>query len=138
MLSDSFYMLEVYDRVVPSRSLPTLAGLSILVTVLFAFQGFLDFLRSRVLAYIGASIDQKLSDSVFRAVLKLPLMKANGGVGLLALRDLDQVRGFFGGTGLPAIFDLAWVQLCPVVCYIFNLFGGFSSIAGVLGFFVYT
>jgi len=135
MLTGSFYMLEVYDRVVPSRSLPTLAGLSILVTVLFAFQGFLDFLRSRVLAYIGASIDQKLSDSVFRAVLKLPLMKANGGEGLLALRDLDQVRGFFGGTGLPAIFDLPWVPLYLAVCYLFHPWIGFAaSAAGIVLF----
>ncbi len=46
MLTGSFYMLEVYDRVVPSRSMPTLVGLTVLVTVLFAFQGFLDFARS--------------------------------------------------------------------------------------------
>jgi ATP-binding cassette subfamily C protein len=135
MLTGSFYMLEIYDRVVPSRSLPTLIGLTILVTVLFAFQGFLDLIRTRVLIHIGAAIDQKLSDSVFRGILKMPLMKTNGGEGLLALRDLDQIRGFFGGTGLPAFFDLPWVPLYLGICYVFHpLIGLAATAAGVFLF----
>jgi PrtD family type I secretion system ABC transporter len=135
MLTGSFYMLEIYDRVVPSRSLPTLLGLTVLVTVLFAFQGLLDFIRGRVLIHIGASIDHKLSGAVFQGLLRLPLMRANGGEGLLPLRDLDQIRSFFAGTGLPAFFDLPWVPLYVGVCYLFHpALGITAAAAGVFMF----
>src|SRR5437588_12830790 len=51
-LTGSFFMLEVYDRVLPSRSVPTLVGLAVLAAGLYAFQGILDFLRSRILVRI--------------------------------------------------------------------------------------
>src|SRR5262245_41583245 len=54
-LTGSFFMLEIYDRVLPSRSIPTLVGLAVLAVVLYAFQGILDVVRGRVLVRIGAS-----------------------------------------------------------------------------------
>jgi PrtD family type I secretion system ABC transporter len=135
MLTGSFYMLEIYDRVVPSRSLSTLVGLTVLAVILYAFQGLLDFIRSRLLVHIGASIDERLSDRTYQGVLLLPLMKANGGEGLLPLRDLDQIRGFFGGSGLPAFFDLPWVPLYVGVCYVFHpALGAVAAAAGVFMF----
>ena len=64
-LSGSLYMLEVYDRVLTSRSIPTLIGLSVLVAILYAFQGCLDLLRSRVLVRIGRSLGESLSGRVY-------------------------------------------------------------------------
>jgi len=61
MLTGSFYMLEVYDRVLPSRSVPTLVALTILAGVLFVFLGILDLIRSRLLVRVGASLDRSLS-----------------------------------------------------------------------------
>src|SRR4051812_17635428 len=72
-LTGSFYMLEVYDRVLPSRSIPTLVGLSLLALMLFAFQGVLDFIRSRVLVRVSAHLDQRLSARVYDIVVNLPL-----------------------------------------------------------------
>jgi ATP-binding cassette subfamily C protein len=138
MLTGSFYMLEIYDRVVPSRNLPTLVGLTVLVVVLYGFQGFLDFIRSRVLVHIGASVDQRLSEDVYHGVLRLPLMKANGGEGLLPLRDLDQIRGFFSGTGLPAFFDLPWVPLYIGICFVFHPALGIVAAAAGLFMFALT
>jgi PrtD family type I secretion system ABC transporter len=133
MLTGSFYMLEIYDRVVPSRSLPTLLGLTVLATVLFFFQGFLEFLRGRVLVHVGAALDQRISGPVFQGILHLPLMRPNGGEGLLPLRDLDQLRNFFGGTGLSAFFDLPWVPVYLAVCFVFHPAIGFAaSAAGVV------
>ena len=62
-LTGSFYMLEVYDRVLPSRSVPTLVALSILALTLFAFQGVLDVIRSRVMVRIAATLDERLSSA---------------------------------------------------------------------------
>src|SRR5690349_94694 len=62
MLTGSFYMLEVYDRVLPSRSIPTLLGLSFLAATMFLFMGFIDLIRARVLVRIGASLDESLGE----------------------------------------------------------------------------
>jgi ABC-type bacteriocin/lantibiotic exporter with double-glycine peptidase domain len=73
MLTGSFFMLQVYDRVLPSRSVPTLIGLLVLATILYAFQGGLDLVRSRISARIGRFLDETLSLRVYDAVVRLPL-----------------------------------------------------------------
>ena len=98
-LTGSFYMLEVYDRVLPSRSVPTLVALSILALTLFAFQGVLDVIRSRVLVRIAATLDERLSSRVYDIVVQLPLRTKAQGDGLAPLRDLDQIRAFLVTTG---------------------------------------
>src|SRR5437764_11909440 len=118
-LTGSFYMLEVYDRVLPSRSVPTLVALSILALTLFAFQGVLDVIRSRVLVRIAASLDERLSARVYDIVVQLPLRSRMPGDGLAPLRDFDQVRSFLVGTGPLALFDLPWM---PFYIFIFFLF----------------
>ena len=77
-LTGSFFMLEIYDRVLPSRSVPTLVGLAVIAFVLYAFQGVLDVLRGRVLVRIGASLDEALSGRVFDILVRLPLKARTG------------------------------------------------------------
>ena len=98
-LTGSFFMLEIYDRVIPSRSIPTLIGLCVLALALYAFQGALDLIRGRVLVRIGAALDHALSGRVFGLVVRLPLHARNQGDGQQPLRDLDQIRGFLAGAG---------------------------------------
>src|SRR5882757_9373330 len=98
-LSGSVYMLEVYDRVLTSRSVATLVGLTVLVVVLYAFQGFLDLLRGRVLIRIGRYLGQSLSIRVYETIARLALSTRSSGDGLQPMRDLDQVRGFLSGAG---------------------------------------
>src|SRR4051812_32046117 len=88
-LTGSFFMLEVYDRVIPARSIPTLVGLGMLTLTLFLFQGLIETIRARVLARIGSSLDEALSGRVFDMVVRHPLEAPAGGDGLLPLRDLD-------------------------------------------------
>src|SRR6187551_4044689 len=76
-LTGSFYMLEVYDRVLPSRSVPTLVALSILALTLFAFQGVLDVIRSRVMIRVAATLDDRLGARIYDIMVQLPL-KARG------------------------------------------------------------
>ena len=61
LLSGSMFMLQVYDRVLPSRSVPTLVGLVVIVTVLYAFQGLLDLIRTRILVRVARDVDDVLS-----------------------------------------------------------------------------
>ncbi|TIS73113.1 MAG: type I secretion system permease/ATPase, partial [Mesorhizobium sp.] len=113
-------MLQVYDRVLPSRSVPTLVALIILVAVLYAFQGVLEAIRARVLTRIGAGIDELIAGRVFNCLVRLPLRTPDRGEGLQALRDLDQVSGFLSSPGPGALFDLPWMPLYVVICFLFH------------------
>src|SRR5215203_6229495 len=132
-LTGSFFMLEIYDRVLPSRSVPTLVGLAIIAFVLYAFQGVLDVLRGRVLVRIGTSLDEALSRRVFDLLVRLPLKAPTAGDGLQPVRDLDQVRGFLSSLGPTALFDLPWMPLYIAICFLFHpVIGGTALIGAIL------
>ncbi len=109
MLTGAFFMLQIYDRILPSRSVPTLVALAILVAVLFAALFILDMIRSRILVRIGALPDDTLSARVYDTIVRLPLKMGNRGDGVQPLRDLDAVRAFLSGPGPTALFDLPWL-----------------------------
>src|SRR5260370_8508405 len=93
-LTGSIFMLEVYDRVLPSRSIPTLVGLIILAGGLYIAQGVLDLIRGRILVRIGTSLDEALNARVFETVVRLPLMVAGRTDGLHPLPALYHARSF--------------------------------------------
>ena len=133
MLTAPLFMLQVYDRVLPSRSVPTLIGLAVLTACLFTFQGMLDVIRGRVLQRVGGSLNEELSARAYDAVARLPLQTRGGGEGLQPMRDLDQIRGFLGTSGPSALFDLPWMPLYVVVCFLFHpLIGIAASIAAFI------
>ena len=131
-LTGSFFMLEIYDRVLPSRSVPTLVGLAVIAFVLYAFQGVLDVLRGRVLVRIGASLDEALSGRVFDILVRLPLKARPAGDGLQPIRDLDQVRSFLSGLGPTALFDLPWMPLYIAICFLFHFWIGIAALLGAV------
>ncbi|WP_238273031.1 type I secretion system permease/ATPase [Methylobacterium cerastii] len=131
-LTGSFFMLEVYDRVIPSRSVPTLIGLMVLALALYAFQGGLEMLRARILARTGASLDEALSDRVFDVVVQAPLKGAMPGDGLLPLRDLDGLRGFMSGSAPGAFFDLPWMPIYLFICFLFHPLIGVAALVGAM------
>lgn len=131
-LTGSFYMLEVYDRVLPSRSVPTLIALSVLALMLFAFQGILDLIRSRILVRVAATLDERLSARVYDLVVQMPLRGRAPGDGLSPLRDLDQVRSFLTTTGPLALFDLPWMPIYVLLCFLFHPWIGIAALVGAL------
>jgi PrtD family type I secretion system ABC transporter len=132
MLTGSFYMLEVYDRVLPSRSLPTLVGLTTLAAGLFAFLGLLDLIRGRVLARIGAFIDDALTGRVYDALVRVPLKLGSRDDGIQPLRDLDRVREFLSSQGPVALFDLPWIPIYLLICFAFHVWIGIAALAGAI------
>jgi len=104
-LTGSLFMMEVYDRVLPSRSLPTLVALFGIVVVLYAFQGLFDGLRGRLLVRISDRLDQVLSSKVYDAMIGLQLRLPVSGRQAQPLRDLDTIRSFLSGSGPTALFD---------------------------------
>src|SRR6201997_957745 len=131
-LTGSLFMLEVYDRVLPSRSVPTLVGLAILAGGLYIAQGVLDLIRGRVLGRIGTALDEALSGRVFETVVRLPLLIGSRNEGLQPLRDLDNVRGFLGGMGPSAFFDLPWLPLYLAICFAFHVMIGLTALVGAI------
>lgn len=131
-LTGAFFMLQIYDRVLPGRSVPTLVALVVLAGVLFAFLGVLDLIRSRVLIRIGTFLDQALSARVYHATIQLPLKAPKVGDGLQPFRDLDQVRSFLSGTGPTALFDLPWLPVYLAICFMFHPLIGWTTLAGAL------
>src|SRR5262245_64851413 len=111
MLTGALFMLQVYDRVLPSRSIPTLLALVLLVGVLFCFQGLLEFVRGRLLVRIGRSLDDDLNEKVYAALVRMPLRTKAGTDALQPVRDLDQVRSFLSSAGPTALFDFPWMPL---------------------------
>jgi ATP-binding cassette subfamily C protein PrsD len=131
-LSGSIFMMEVYDRVLPSRSLPTLVGLSLIIVVLYLFQGLFDAVRGRILARVGAAVDEDLSQAVFQSQLAAPLKSRPEGDGQQPMRDLDQIRAFLAGGGPSALFDLPWMPLYLAICFAFHPYIGLVALAGGL------
>ena len=132
LLTGSLFMLQVYDRVIPSRSVPTLLGLSVMVLILYSIQGVLDMIRGRMLVRVGRSLDEDLSTRVYAAIAALPLRTRTGGDGLQPLRDLDQVRGFLSSVGPTALLDLPWMPLYLGLCFIFHFWIGMTALIGAI------
>ena len=132
MLTGAFFMLEVYDRVLPSRSIPTLIGLVILAGGLYSAQGLLDLIRGRILVRIGGRLDEALSGRVYETIVRLPLKVGNRSDGLQPLRDLDAVRSFLSGSGPNALFDLPWLPVYLVICFVFHPYIGFAALLGAI------
>lgn len=132
MLTSPVFMMQVYDRVLTSRSMPTLVSLLVLASVLLILMAILDYLRGGILARVGIAIDRELRDSVFAAVVDRTLSRDAQGDGQQIVRDLDAVRGFLGGPGLVALFDLPWIPFYLAVCFAFHPLLGYLALAGAV------
>ena len=131
-LTGSFYMLQVYDRVLPSNSVPTLIGLTVLMALLYIANGFLDFIRVRVMGRVGVRVDNDVRASVFRAIRLMPLKFRKAGDGLQPIRDLDTIRGFCSGMGPTALFDLPWVPIYLFIVFLLHPVLGLFALFGAI------
>ncbi|MFN5035240.1 MAG: type I secretion system permease/ATPase [Bradyrhizobium sp.] len=137
MLVGPVFMLQTYDRVLPSRSIPTLVGLLVIALVLLVVQAGVDVLRSRLLARIAEIFDESIRGAVFDSVQHASLSRPNGD-GLQIMRDLDSIRGFIAGSGLVAIFDLPWTPLYIIVCTLFHPLMGLAVAGGAIALALIT
>ena len=138
MLAGPLYMLQVYDRVLSSRSVPTLIALSIFLVGAYAFQGVLDLIRSRVVVRSAAVLDQRLALAVHSAVIRLSVASRHPGDGPQPVRDLDAIRGFLTGAGPIAIVDLPWVPVFLTICFLIHPWLGVASTIGAVTLFTMT
>ena len=136
MLTGPLFMLQVYDRVLSSRSEATLLALLILVIALYALMGMLDYARGRVAARIGARFQSTLDPRVFRLQMRRGSMP--DGKPATALRDLEAVQKFMSAPSLFAIFDLPWTPIFLAAIFMFHPWMGWYSIGGAVILLIIT
>ena len=125
-------MLQVYDRILPSGSVPTLFALILIVTLLYTFQGLLEWVRSRLLTRYGRAADEKWRNQTYEATVKLPLIVGSKVDALQPIRDLDQIRTFLSSAGPTAAFDIIWVPFYLWLCFIFHSWIGITASTGAI------
>ena len=130
VLTGSIYSLQVYDRVLTSRSEPTLAVLTILLVMLYAIMGVLDHVRGRLAARVGARFQANLEMRVFQIVIDRTMLASQGINASNAMRDLDSVQRALSSPAVFAIFDIPWTPVFIVILYIFH---PLMCLIGVIG-----
>ena len=139
MLSPTLYMLQVYDRVMVSRSELTLLAMSLITLFLFCVMAFAEWMRSRVLVRSGVRLDAMLGTRVFNASFEANL--APSGVSpARSFGDLIQIRQFLTGNGILAFFDTPWTPVYMAVLFILHPMLGwlalfFAAVQGALAWF---
>ncbi len=132
MLTSPLYMLQIYDRVIPSRSKETLLALTILVALLFAIMGILDYVRGRLAARVGATVQSRLDSRVFRATLRRSVLASERSRPASGMKDLEAVQRLAGSPVLFAVFDMPWAPLFIFAIYTFHPWLGHLAVAGTL------
>ena len=131
-LTGSFYMLQVYDRVLSSRSVETLVALSVLTIGLYVFQGFLEVIRAQIFVRIASRLDRKLAAKAHDAVMRLPLYGGSRAEALQPMRDVDTIRTFLAGAGPIALFDIPWMPLYIGFVFLLHPILGIVTLIGAL------
>ena len=132
MLVPPLYMLQLYDRVLTSRSESTLYMLTLIVIVLFVTMGLLEVVRSRVLVKFGNRFANILSNRIFESTFELANKKPEAASSRL-MGDFTQLRQFLTGNGLFAFFDAPWIPIYIIVLFMFHVyFGIFAIFAAII------
>ena len=120
MLTGPMFMLQVYDRVLTSHSVPTLIALGTIAMALYAFFGLFNMFRSWMTARIGVSLDRHLAAPAFDASVQIPLKTRGKMQKIEPVRDLEQIRSFISGPGLTALFDLPFMPFYLIIVYLLH------------------
>ena len=128
-LVPTIFMLQVYDRVVPTGNKSTLLMLTLLMVVLFLTMGSLEWVRSQILVRVSTRLETLLNKRLFQVSYKQALFSGGQSASGQALDDLTSLRQFLTGNGLFAFFDVPWVPLYIALMFVFHPLYGWAGIA---------
>lgn len=131
MILPSIYMMQVYDRVLVSRSEMTLLMLSIMVVALYFIMSVIEWLRSIILIRVSAGIDSALSGRIFHACFSKSLVDVDTSPSQV-FSDLSSIRQFMTGNGLFALLDIPWIPIYLLLTFLFNVTLGYFTVAGIV------
>jgi len=131
MLAPALFMLQVFDRVLTSRSTETLIMLLVLVVGALLFMAYLDMIRSRLLTAAAVTLEKRLGPEVLGEMIR---RSASPGASEVShgLRDVNTLRAFLTGPGILAVFDAPWVPIFVIIIFLFHPWLGSLALAGAL------
>ncbi|SDQ35568.1 type I secretion system permease/ATPase [Pseudovibrio sp. Tun.PSC04-5.I4] len=132
MLTGPMFMLQIYDRVLASHSVPTLVIIASFAGILYLFFALLEGIRARGLSRISQEIDARLSRTAFLANLRVPLRMGNAGKNVDPIRDLETMRQFWGGQGPAALFDIPWMPIYLGLVFVLHFWLGMLALGGAV------
>lgn len=132
MLTAPLYMLQVYDRVLVSRSEETLLALTLLMAFLFLVMGVLDYARGRIMARVGARLQDRLDARVLTAAFRRLTVAPQDTAALAAQKDLDAIARFWASPVLLALFDAPWAPFFAAAIFVFHPWLGYLALGGGL------
>ncbi len=135
MLTGPLFMLQVYDRVLTSGSVPTLLALTAIVLFLYLYYGFLEYIRGRIMVRVGRRFEENLRNRVFDAMAQLTLRRASN-VGGQPIADLATVRQYISGAGPLAFFDMPWVPAYLFIVFMLHFWLGVGGLVAAVVIFV--
>ncbi|MEQ8825194.1 MAG: type I secretion system permease/ATPase [Filomicrobium sp.] len=138
MLAGPLFMLQVYDRVITSGSVPTLVALTALTVGVYAIIGTLEIVRSRVIIRIGHNLDEQLGERIFDASVKSSVTGGDTGKSNQSLRELESLRQFVGSPGPLAFFDAPWTPIYLAVIFLTHWALGIAATIGAAILIVLT
>ena len=128
LLAPPLYMLQVFDRVISSRSEETLIALTVATVAAIGLMAFLDAIRARLFAAAGIALDRRLGPRVLDGLLS----RLSGSDFVHGLRDVNTLRGFLTGNGVLALMDAPWLPFFLLVIFLFHPLLGAIALAGAL------
>lgn len=131
MFVSPLYMLQVYDRVLQSRSVTTLLMITFVALAMLAVYAILEWLRSRILVRAGMRFDDMIAKALFNRVVAATIRQPNGKSEFI-LADVDRLREFLTGAGLIALCDIPWVPIFLFVCFLFHPMVGWVALGGAI------
>ncbi|MEZ8080449.1 type I secretion system permease/ATPase [Enterovibrio norvegicus] len=132
MLTGPIFMLQIYDRVLASGSVPTLMVICGFAIILYSFFGMFDALRGRLLGRIGQKIDIQFSGNCFDLACRLPSKLGAKGSAFRPVQDLEQIRQFVASPGPAMFFDMPWLPFYLALVYLFHPLLGMVGIIGAI------
>ncbi len=135
MLTGPLFMLQVYDRVLSSGSVPTLLALSAIVLALYIYYGLLEYLRSRIMVRVGRRFEESLRSRVFDAMAFLTLRRA-ANAGGQPISDLNTVRQYMSSAGPLAFFDMPWVPFYLFIVFMLHFWLGIAGLISAIVIFI--
>jgi PrtD family type I secretion system ABC transporter len=135
MLTGPLFMLQVYDRVLSSGSVPTLIALAGIVLVLYLYYGFLEYIRARVMVRVGRKFEERLRGRVFDSMAFLNLRGAVN-VGGQPISDLAAVRQYVSSSGPLAFLDMPWVPIYLFIVFMLHFWLGVAGLVAAVVIFV--
>jgi len=132
MLVPSFYMLQVYDRVISTGSQATLLMLTLIMIALMISMGALEWVRSRIMVRISNNLDIRISPNLYNASFRLALLTGGRKSSAQPLNDMTSLRQFLTGNGLFAFFDAPWFPIYLAVMFAFHPWFGWLTLASAI------